>query len=71
MRGQDNTSETPFSTEFQGIEAMLNSSDGVDWVCSLITRLGSKLTNLIFQDMWESLVHMPEDFSQYEMPEEL
>ncbi|KAF5545679.1 transcriptional regulatory [Fusarium phyllophilum] len=53
MNGQDNTSETPFSTEFQSIEAMLNSSDGVDW------------------DMWESLVHMPEDFSQYEMPEEL
>lgn len=27
-------SETPFSAEFQGIEAMLNSSDGVDWVCT-------------------------------------
>ncbi|KAF4495047.1 hypothetical protein FAGAP_8873 [Fusarium agapanthi] len=53
INGQNNMSETPFSTEFQGIEAMLNSSDGVDW------------------DMWESLVHMPEDFSQYEMPEEL
>ncbi|EMT69498.1 Putative transcriptional regulatory protein C1F7.11c [Fusarium odoratissimum] len=53
MNGQYNTSETPFSTDFQGIEAMLNSSDGVDW------------------DMWESLVHMPEDFSQYEMPEGL
>ncbi|EXL42175.1 hypothetical protein FOCG_15525 [Fusarium oxysporum f. sp. radicis-lycopersici 26381] len=51
MNGQYNTSETPFSTDFQGIEAMLNSSDGVDW------------------DMWESLVHMPEDFSHYEMPE--
>ncbi|KAF9774223.1 hypothetical protein IL306_007791 [Fusarium sp. DS 682] len=38
--------------EFQSIEAMLNSSDGVDW------------------DMWESLVHMPEDFSNYEMSEE-
>ncbi|SPJ79183.1 uncharacterized protein FTOL_07574 [Fusarium torulosum] len=45
-------SETPFSAEFQGIEAMLNSSDGVDW------------------DMWESLVHMPEDFSNYEMSED-
>ncbi|KAM0239570.1 hypothetical protein ACHAP5_008216 [Fusarium lateritium] len=45
-------SETPFSVEFQGIEAMLNSSDGVDW------------------DMWESLVHMPEDFSNYEMSED-
>ncbi|KAJ4050243.1 hypothetical protein NW761_005032 [Fusarium oxysporum] len=53
MNGQYNASETPFSTDFQGIEAMLNSSDGVDW------------------DMWESLVHMPEDFSQYEMPEGL
>ncbi|KAF5253840.1 hypothetical protein FANTH_1301 [Fusarium anthophilum] len=53
INGQNDMSETPFSTEFQGIEAMLNSSDGVDW------------------DMWESLVHMPEDFSQYEMPEEL
>ncbi|KAF4993403.1 hypothetical protein FGRMN_6490 [Fusarium graminum] len=48
-----NTNEAPFSTEFQGIEAMLNSSDGVDW------------------DMWESLVHMPEDFSSYEMPEDI
>jgi hypothetical protein len=27
-------SETPFSAEFQGIEDMLNSSDGVDWVCT-------------------------------------
>ncbi|KAF4342185.1 transcription factor [Fusarium beomiforme] len=52
MSGQSEMSETPYSTEFQGIEAMLNSSDGVDW------------------DMWESLVHMPEDFSNYEMPEE-
>ncbi|KIL93829.1 hypothetical protein FAVG1_02391 [Fusarium avenaceum] len=45
-------SEMPLSAEFQGIEAMLNSSDEVDW------------------DMWESLVHMPEDFSNYEMSEE-
>ncbi|KLO81864.1 uncharacterized protein LW93_7023 [Fusarium fujikuroi] len=70
MSGQHNTSETPFSAEFQGIEAMLNSSDGVDWVCSSVTRQWSELTCLTLQDMWESLVHMPEDFSQYEMPEE-
>ncbi|KAI7763728.1 hypothetical protein LZL87_011585 [Fusarium oxysporum] len=31
INGQYNSSETPFSTDFQGIEAMLNSSDGVDW----------------------------------------
>ncbi|CAG7558358.1 unnamed protein product [Fusarium equiseti] len=46
------SSETPFSSEFQGLEAMLNNSEPVDW------------------DMWESLVHMPDDFSNYEMSEE-
>ncbi|KAF4966871.1 hypothetical protein FSARC_5484 [Fusarium sarcochroum] len=46
------TNDTPVSAEFHGIEAMLNSSDGVDW------------------DMWESLVHMPEDFQNYEMSED-
>ncbi|UZP39194.1 hypothetical protein NXS19_007010, partial [Fusarium pseudograminearum] len=50
--GHADPNDTPFSTEFQGIEAMLNSSDAVDW------------------DMWESLVHMPDDFSNYEMSEE-
>ncbi|RBR08465.1 uncharacterized protein FIESC28_10265 [Fusarium coffeatum] len=45
-------SETPFSSEFQGLEAMLNNSEPVDW------------------DMWESLVHMPDEFSNYEMSEE-
>ncbi|RGP81257.1 hypothetical protein FLONG3_639 [Fusarium longipes] len=53
MHMQPDPNDTPFPSEFQGIEAMLNSSDAVDW------------------DMWESLVHMPEDFSNYEMPEEL
>jgi hypothetical protein len=26
------SSETPFSSEFQGLEAMLNNSEPVDWV---------------------------------------
>ncbi|RGP74614.1 hypothetical protein FSPOR_1191 [Fusarium sporotrichioides] len=50
--GHSDPNDTPFPSEFQGIEAMLNSSDAVDW------------------DMWESLVHMPDDFSNYEMSEE-
>ncbi|KAF4457204.1 hypothetical protein F53441_768 [Fusarium austroafricanum] len=52
MRMGSEMSETPFSAEYQGIQDMLTSSDGVDW------------------DMWESLVHMPDDFSNYEMSEE-
>ncbi|KAM0544011.1 hypothetical protein ACHAPJ_012036 [Fusarium lateritium] len=49
---QSDIPDVPAPAEFHGIEAMLNSSDGVDW------------------DMWESLVHMPEDFQNYEMSED-
>lgn len=32
IHSQPGPSETSFSSEFQGIEAMLNNSDPVDWV---------------------------------------
>jgi hypothetical protein len=42
---QPDPNDTPFPSEFQGIEAMLNSSDAVDWV-SLQTPLFSSLCML-------------------------
>jgi len=40
------TSETPFSSEFQGLEAMLNNSEPVDWVRLIFSEIAIVLTDV-------------------------
>ncbi|KAF5710069.1 transcriptional regulatory [Fusarium mundagurra] len=81
MNGQNNMSETPFSTEFQGIEAMLNSSDGVDWRDSGVWCSLNKISHASVSDTLSILVSFstytqtvnpaPQNLQVFNMPAQL